>query len=196
MRTIRFLSDQEIFDRSVNHLLSQRRTGILANGGAAYRGPCGGCPVGSFIRPSDYRSAMEGVPVRYLPGSGTAWPRYMDAGVTSLCKALLNAGIDIYDKRTVALLVCLQNVHDIYGVWDWTDRLLSIAREYGLSSECILSVPEDCPASEYDARSRAKHPPRTHTAHARDSPRMRSTTPPPSRCADVTARRPRSARGI
>jgi len=103
----------------------------------------------------------------------------MDAGVAALCKALLNAGIDIYDKRTVALLVCLQNVHDIYGVWDWADRLLSIAREYGLSRECILSVPEDCATPDYNARSRAKHPPRTQTMHARDSPRKRSTIPPP-----------------
>jgi hypothetical protein len=68
MRTVNFLTDQEIFDRAVAHLYGQRCAALLPKGGAAYRGSCGGCPIGSVIRPADYASAMEGVPVRYLRG--------------------------------------------------------------------------------------------------------------------------------
>jgi hypothetical protein len=139
MRTSHFLTDQEIFDRAVDHLFEQRRTALLPTGGAAYRGACGGCPIGNFIRPADYTSAMEGIPVRYLPGSGTGWPWYMNTGVAALSKALLRARINVHDQRTVALLSCLQNVHDIFGVWEWPDRLASIAREYGLNSERIVA---------------------------------------------------------
>jgi hypothetical protein len=137
MRTVHFLTDQEIFDRAVSHLCGQRRAGLLPKGGAAYRGSCGGCPIGSFIRPADYASAMEGVPVRYLSGPALGRPSYMDPGIAALRKALLRARINVYDDRTVALLSCLQNVHDAFGVWEWRDRLLSIAGEYGLSSECM-----------------------------------------------------------
>lgn len=137
MRTVHFLTDQEIFDRAVEHLYEQRRAALLPKGGAAYRGSCGGCPVGSFIRAADYASSMEGVPVRYLSGPALGRPPYMDAGIAALRKALLRARINVYDDRTVALLSCLQNVHDAFGVWEWHDRLLSIALEYGLSSECM-----------------------------------------------------------
>lgn len=135
MRPVHFMTDQEIFDRVVDHLFEQRRAAILPRGGAAYRSPCGGCPIGRFIRPADYTSAMEGVPVRFLSGSVPGRPSYMDAGITALRKALLRAKINVYDERIVALLSCLQNVHDIFGVWEWHDRLLSIAHEYGLDAE-------------------------------------------------------------
>jgi hypothetical protein len=137
MRTVNFLTDQEIFDRAVAHLHGQRCAALLPKGGAAYRGSCGGCPIGSVIRPADYASAMEGVPVRYLRGPALGRPSFMDAGIAALRKALLRARINVYDDRTVSLLSCLQNVHDAFGVWEWCDRLLSIAREYGLSSECM-----------------------------------------------------------
>ena len=40
-----------------------------------------GCPVGSFIRPRDYMSAMEGIPVRYIGKTPVEVPAYMDVGV-------------------------------------------------------------------------------------------------------------------
>lgn len=131
MKTIRFLTHQEIFDRVVAHLNVQRGAALLPRGGGAYRGSCGGCPVGHFIRPANYSSAMEGVPVRYVIGSASR-PHYMDAGIAALRKALLKAKINVYEERTVALLSCLQNVHDAFGTWEWQDRLQSIAREFGL----------------------------------------------------------------
>lgn len=59
----------------------------------------------------------------------------MDVGIVALRKALLRAKLNVYDERTVDLLSCLQNVHDAFGVWEWHDRLLSIAREFSLDGE-------------------------------------------------------------
>ncbi|MFT0171698.1 hypothetical protein ACLKMY_22230 [Paraburkholderia mimosarum] len=48
-----FLTYQQIFDQAVEHLFCQGRAALLPRGGGAYRGYCGGCPVGSFIKSSD-----------------------------------------------------------------------------------------------------------------------------------------------
>jgi hypothetical protein len=58
----------------------------------------------------------------------------MDAGIAALRRALLQARINVYDERTIALLSCLQNVHDIFGGWEWRHRLLPIATEFDLTS--------------------------------------------------------------
>jgi hypothetical protein len=135
MRPIQFLTAQAIFDRAVDHLLGQRHAVLLPRGGAAYRNGCGGCPIGSFIRPSDYTSTIEGVPVRFLTTDPLSRPAYMDAGVAALRRALLRAKINVFDERTVALLSCLQNVHDVFAVCEWEPRLISIARQFNLSCE-------------------------------------------------------------
>ncbi|WP_213234021.1 hypothetical protein [Caballeronia sp. NK8] len=136
MASQRFLSKQEIFDRAVDHLCAQRSAALLPRGGAAYRGACGGCPVGSFIRPADYASVIEGVPVRFLDPNIPGRPAYMEFGVAALRRALRRARIDVDDVCTVALLSCLQNVHDVFGVWEWRDRLVSIARQFDLT--CVF----------------------------------------------------------
>ncbi|MFC0397337.1 hypothetical protein [Paraburkholderia rhizosphaerae] len=133
MRPIQFLTAQAIFDRAVDHLLDQRHAALLPRGGAAYRTGCGGCPIGSFIRPSDYTSTIEGVPVRFLNADPLSRPAYMDAGVAALRRALLRAKINVYDERMVQLLSCLQNVHDVFAVSEWETRLTSIARQFNLS---------------------------------------------------------------
>ncbi|MEX3964395.1 hypothetical protein AB4Y42_19635 [Paraburkholderia sp. EG286B] len=146
MKNVHFLSHQEIFDRAVAHLFGQGRAALLPRGGGAYRGGgCGGgsgsahcyggCPVGSFIRPRDYMSAMEGIPVRFIGRETNDVPLYMDVGVAALKKALLRAHINVYDPATINLLSCLQNVHDVFGVWEWRERLCSIAAQFGLSPE-------------------------------------------------------------
>ena len=135
MKTPSFLTHQEIFDRAVRHLFSQARASLLPRGGGAYRGYCGGCPVGSFIKPSNYMTAMEGVPVRYIARPPEEVPAYMDVGVEALKRALLRSRIDVSNPTTVELLSCLQNVHDVFGTWEWGDRLASIARQFGLSDE-------------------------------------------------------------
>jgi hypothetical protein len=137
---LEFLSQQAIFDQAVQHLFQQRQTALLPRGGGAYRGYCGGCPVGSLIKPRDYLSAMEGIPIRCLNQPINEVPAYMHMGVAALKKALLRSKINVYDPQTVSLLSCLQNVHDVFGVWEWTDRLQSIAREFGLSAERVRNA--------------------------------------------------------
>jgi hypothetical protein len=138
--TLNFLAHQEIFDRAVEHLFGQGRAALLPRGGGAYRGYCGGCPVGSFIRPRDYISAMEGVPIRYIGRAPNEIPAYMDIGVSALKKALLRSRINVYDPSMISLLSCLQNVHDVFGRWEWADRLRSIARQFGLESNLLSNV--------------------------------------------------------
>jgi hypothetical protein len=140
MKNLNFLTHQEIFDRAVSHLDGQGRAALLPRGGGAYRGYCGGCPVGNFIRPGDHMTAMEGIPVRYIGKPPAEVPAYMDVGIAALRKALLRARINIYDPSTVELLSCLQNVHDVFGTWEWHDRLASIARQFGLSATQVKSA--------------------------------------------------------
>ncbi|QQC63019.1 hypothetical protein [Paraburkholderia ginsengisoli] len=140
MKTLSFLTHQEIFDQAVAHLFDQKRAALLPRGGGAYRGYCGGCPVGSFIRSRDYMTAMEGIPVRYIGKTSVEVPAYMDVGVSALKKALLRARINVYDHATVDLLSCLQNVHDVFGTWEWRERLGSISRQFGLSAERLKSA--------------------------------------------------------
>jgi hypothetical protein len=132
-----FLTQQQIFDHGVSHLLDQGAASLLPRGGGAYHGRSGGCPVGALVRPNDYRTSMEGVPVRFISAEPTQIPAYMDAGVAALKRALLRAGINVYARDTVGLLSCLQNVHDVFGVWEWNDRLRSIARQFNVSAHSL-----------------------------------------------------------
>jgi hypothetical protein len=138
--TLEFLSHQVIFDRAVQHLFQQREAALLPHGGGAYRSYCGGCPVGSFIKPRDYLTAMEGVPIHYISKQKNEVPAYMDVGVAALKRALLRSKINVYDPQTVSLLSCLQNVHDVFGVWEWGDRLRSIARQFGLNADRLTDA--------------------------------------------------------
>ena len=115
--------------------LAAHELGFAVAGGSRWEvGDDGGCPIGRLIHPRDYMTAIEGVPVRYIDKPATMVPAYMDAGVTALRKALLKARVNIYDPTTVDLLSCLQNVHDAFGVWEWRERLASIARQFSLST--------------------------------------------------------------
>jgi hypothetical protein len=140
MKTNQFLTHQDIFDLAVHHLLGQGQAALLPRGGGAYRGYCGGCPVGNFIKPRDYMTAMEGVPIRYVGKARDAVPAYMDVGIHALRRALLRSNINVYDQTTVDLLSCLQNVHDVFGKWEWRERFSSIARQFDLSSDRLKAA--------------------------------------------------------
>jgi hypothetical protein len=140
MKSLNFLTHQEIFNGAVQHLFVQGQAALLPRGGGAYRGYCGGCPVGSFIKPRDYITAMEGVPIRFIAKPPEQVPAYMDVGVAALRRALLRARINVFDPNTVELLSCLQNVHDVFGRWEWRERLTSIARQFGLSAELLKTA--------------------------------------------------------
>ncbi|ACC72156.1 hypothetical protein PPMP20_24910 [Paraburkholderia phymatum] len=140
MKNHSFLTHQQSYGRAVDHLFGQGRAAPLPRGGGAYRGYCGGCPVGSFIHPRDYMTAMEGIPVRFIGKAPAEMPTYMDVGAAALKRALLRSNLNIYDQATVDLLSCLQNVHDVFGTWEWRDRLRSIALQFALSNERLRTV--------------------------------------------------------
>jgi len=140
MKNLIFLTHLEIFERALHHLFGQGRAALLPHGGGAYRGYCGGCPVGSFIKARDYMTAMEGVPIRLVSKEPETVPAYMDVGVAALKRALLRSNINVYDPTTVELLSCLQNVHDVFGKWEWRDRFASIARQFNLSANRLRSA--------------------------------------------------------
>ncbi len=140
MGTIPLLARQEIYDRSVEHLLERRRAMLDRNDGPACRGPYGGCPVARLIRPVDFTPAMAGVPVRFLLAFAIGRTAYLDAGIAALRSALLRARVNVYDERTVALLSELQDVRDLSGFREWPDRLRSIARDHGLDCGRALAA--------------------------------------------------------
>ena len=139
MKTLNFLTHQEIFDQAVGHLLGQKRAALLPRGGGAYRGYCGGCPVGSFIKPRDYMTAMEGIPVRYIGRPSTSARLYGRRHLGAQEGALSRAPQRLRPGHS-HLLGCLQNVHDVFGTWEWHERLRSIARQFGLSAERLKSA--------------------------------------------------------
>jgi hypothetical protein len=140
MTTLCFLTHQDIFDRSVGHLFERERAALLLGGERVRRGYFGSCPVGQFVEPRDYVRAIDGVPVRFIGKPAVEVPRYMNMGVAALKRALLRARINVYDPAAIALLSCLQNVHDAFCVRDWREHLQSIAREFDLKSDLLRSV--------------------------------------------------------
>jgi hypothetical protein len=134
-----YLSKQELFDKAVHHLFSQAKAGLLKGGGGAYRGYGGGCcPIGGLIANENYSTSMEGIPVRYICRSDKVGiPAYMDAGINALELALRKVGVDIDEPGMPDFLSKLQNVHDIFGTWEWKDRFISIANEYDLNTDII-----------------------------------------------------------
>ena len=137
MKTLRFLTHQEIFDRAARHLCSQGHAGLLPRGGRAHRGYYGGCPVGNFIAPRDYITGMEGVPVHFIGASALAAPSYMNAGIVALKRALLRSQINVYNPATIELLGTLQNLHDVFDKQEWRNGLASVARQFGLCAELL-----------------------------------------------------------
>jgi hypothetical protein len=132
-----YLTEQELFNESAKHLLTQNTTAILKNEGAAYRQNGKSCPIGHLIHDKDYSTAIESVPVRYLNKQNQEIPHYMFLGVKALKKALENANINTENKKTIELLSKLQNVHDAFGTWEWIERLTSIANEHQLDKSIL-----------------------------------------------------------
>lgn len=137
MKTLRFLTHQEIFDRATRHLFSQGHTGLPPRGEGACRGYCGGCPVGNFIAPRDHIPAMDGIPVLFVSASAPAAPSYTVVGIMALKRALLRSQINVYDPSTIELLGYLQNVHDVLDKREWRDSLASVARQFGLCADLL-----------------------------------------------------------
>ena len=80
-----------------------------------------------------WRAVITGSECRRVGGTrgNAGWK----TGGAALKNALLRAHININDPATIKLLSCLQNVHDVFGVGEWRERLCAIAAQFGLSPE-------------------------------------------------------------
>lgn len=117
------MTDQEMFNKIVTHLLTQKvRSASTGIGGATtclYRGPDGTkCAVGVLIADEHYTPSLEGLVV-------TSWP---------VSKALVASGVtNAHSPRTQMLLGDCQNVHDTVNPSQWKARLTELAQEYDLT---------------------------------------------------------------
>ena len=124
------MTDQEVFDKVVTHLLSMKEMSAV-DGSCAYRGQGGAqCAVGCLIPDEVYTRKMEGHTVDTL----------LDLFETAPIK---------WFRDHLRLLTNLQGVHDGYRSWNLPDgglntigrnKLRGIAREAGLHYRHLLGV--------------------------------------------------------
>lgn len=125
------LTMQEIFDKVVNHMLTQgKRSAVqrpyLTSQACLYRGPDGlKCAVGCLIPDSEYSTAFDD------PDINTGVAQLL-AVMPKFGSALREGGVDTDDRRIVSMLASLQNVHDEFKPRDWRQQLESKARIFGL----------------------------------------------------------------
>lgn len=104
------MTRQEIFDRVVRHLLSQKQKAaiddVYGNTRCRYRTPDGlRCAVGCLIPDDAYDPSIEGFAVGDL----------LTSEVPTLCtlrRSLEAGGVPCHDSGAVALLRELQTIHD------------------------------------------------------------------------------------
>jgi len=123
--------------KTLQEMFNQAYLGVIAQGGQSsdglghcmYRGPEGRkCAVGHLLPDESYHRRLEGKSVDY--GSGALKP------------ALIQAGIDMGDKSTKALLAKMQYIHDAPAPSDelFIERFkLAMSK---LATEHGLEVPE------------------------------------------------------
>ena len=111
------MTNQKMFDKVVNHLLTQNAQSTLQNSECcAYRGHDGlKCAIGCLITNEDYRPDMEG-DLEHL---------ILNYSDDSKSISILN----LYNEE---LLFNLQTIHDTIPVKRWADELKNLAKEYEL----------------------------------------------------------------
>lgn len=126
------MSMQEIFTRSVVHLMRQNAKSVMLNSPTpptfvpfqhpercAYRGVDGlKCVVGALIPDELYDARMEGQSV----STGGLYDVLARAGVVEVGDA----------PGKMTMLYDLQRVHDLCAVSNWAERLQHIAKKYNL----------------------------------------------------------------
>lgn len=119
------LSNQEIYDISARHLLTQKQRAVRErddSGMCLYRSPGGlKCAVGALIKDEHYHPALEG----------------KDPSLRSVQLALLASGVDTQGRVALYLLTELQRIHDRSPVSDWLSALAQLARVQMLSSDVL-----------------------------------------------------------
>lgn len=128
------MTTQEIFDKVVTHLLTQK-VQSEENDLSKYYGPNGlKCAVGCLIPPDLYNSVIEGISIslEYNPfGILTK-----SNGEYTLTKILSSIGIS-ENTPSRKLLMRLQIIHDNIFPNEWFAELRKLAVEFGLSTEVL-----------------------------------------------------------
>lgn len=122
-------SAQEIFDKVVHHLLTQKQRSVLLETRAsleyscAYRGSGGlKCAIGCLIKDEFYSPELEGKGV----------------GSSIISSALMNSGVDLGKPGSadgaylMRLLTELQTIHDHASIDRWEDGLRRLADRFTL----------------------------------------------------------------
>jgi len=139
------LSKQKIFTRVATHLLTQGQRSRLrrpdGNNVCVYRGEEGtSCAVGCLIPDELYTPSIEGQGVSSL----TLREMLVHSGVLTPTEAKKNS-IPYKKKRPahhkMALLASLQALHDSCPIPGWHDRLVFLAKSFGLTFPVALTPP-------------------------------------------------------
>lgn len=121
LKTLESTTPQEVFNQVAKHLLSQNTTSYKKDGETcAYRGAYGAkCAAGCLIADDEYSDVMD----RGNETGSYSWDSMVRNGFAP--------------NVHVNLIVSLQRVHDNILPLQWRRSLLSVAKEYGLSTAAI-----------------------------------------------------------
>ena len=131
------LTQQQVFDKVVNHLLTQKKKSI-DDLGCCYLNPDGlMCAVGCLIPQGQHEPWMEGQGVSSADEEGEDMRKILRAqGVDVEIEVKLNDDNAICEpySQNLKMLVDLQHCHDMMEPPLWADRLRLIAADYNLNT--------------------------------------------------------------
>ena len=110
---------QRVFNKVVRHLLTQNKASVIGSV-CRYRGHNGlMCAAGCLIPDENYYNSMENIKWRTLVQDGDVPSNHKD------------------------LILSLQDVHDIFGVEEWPEKLNEIAKKYNLDPSYVEKYRKD-----------------------------------------------------
>lgn len=112
------MTNQEVFDKAVKHLLTQKKKSTKGPDSSIcrYRGHNGlKCAVGGLIPDALYQKNMESLSVQGL-FFGNDYPEIQS----------------LFEGVNMNLLKQLQRIHDLNPVRKWKERLVNAAKKYNL----------------------------------------------------------------
>lgn len=119
---------QEIFDKSISHMLAQGSQSI-ANGSCKYRSGKKSCAIGCLFPDSVYKKEFD--------TNTNSAVNILVQDSPDFDFALKSVGIDTSNVKTINLLEDLQNIHDrtkkVHFMVDIKDGATRIAQEFGLT---------------------------------------------------------------
>lgn len=122
------MTKQRVYNKTVRHLLSQRKKSMNFSGVCAYLNEDGlMCAVGCHISRKNYSVDIEGIGLTTISYGIYA----EDEGM------LLQILADSNLLEHLQLLIKLQDVHDCMPVNQWRKGLRAVAAEFGLSDKVL-----------------------------------------------------------